>query len=413
LIAILLIGLGFFGCELQAFSGKKPSVRPEFDREIRVHLGAYDTAAVNSSGEIIVECYREGRRAEIFYTSSVIGVFRYRKGLAVRDQNGTLAMGLSLAIFRPRFPNVFLDFGGKRYRGGIECDLDYGEASVDKKVRVFNLIDVELYLRGVLPGEIGDRTPDEFEAAKAQAIASRTYAIWRLSTQATDRHLKSSIEDQLYLGATAEIPLLNEAVEQTSGMIMTYDKKPIAAYYHAICGGSTSPIQKIWGGKRIPYLIGALDGDYCQWARVFFWNEKYKVKDLQESLSKYFGAKGQIPKKGFGRIVLLKFEKDPSLGRMARLEVRTTTGEFVVESDQIRWALSRPSVPGAKLPSTRFNERVIKSKGQIEALELSGAGNGHGVGMCQCGAIGRARAGASCDEILQHYYEGIQIDKIY
>jgi peptidoglycan hydrolase-like amidase len=179
---------------------------------VRVWLATQDTLSIESSGEIVIECYRDGERAEIYYTSSVIHVLMVKGKISIEDDNSKLAIDLTSVVFRPRFPNVFLDYAGKRYRGFIECGPDPDDRN---KTRVFNLIDIELYLQGVLPGEIGDRTESEFQAVKAQAIAARTYAIWRLSSRPFDTHLKNSIDDQLYLGAGAELPLLNRAVEET------------------------------------------------------------------------------------------------------------------------------------------------------------------------------------------------------
>lgn len=407
--------------QLFGLSKKKPPVRFEFGRQIRVWLGTLDSLAVISSGEMIIECYRNGERAEIYYTSSGIDILRTKKGnryisgLSIRDNNGFLALKLSAVRFRPRFPNAILNFGDKYYRGNIECliDLDNSPSKSLSKIEIYNLVDIEEYLKGVLPGEIGERSEDEFEAVKAQAIAARTYAVWRLSNQLNDKHLKNSIDDQLYLGAGAELPLLNRAVEQTEGMVMTIKGLPIAAYYHAVCGGSTAPVEKIWGGKNPGYLRGTIDGDYCQWAKTYFWTEKYSMRDLSESLSRYFAQKGQFPKKGFGRLMDIEFKEDHSIGRQVEMRVRTSTGNFTVFSDHIRWALRRPSIAGVILPSTRFKARIKKEKGEIKSMVLLGAGNGHGVGMCQCGAIGRARAGQSCVEILKSYYKGIQIEKIY
>lgn len=359
---------------------------------------------------MVIECYRDGERAEVYYTSSNIDIMRSKKGVIIQDNNGVLAMNLSSVLFKPRFPNVFLDFENRRYRGFIECDADKDD---QQNIRTFNLIDIELYLKGVLPGEMGERTEDEYEAVKAQAIAARTYAIWKLRSQIHDRHIKNSIDDQLYLGADAELPLLSKAVEETEGIIMTYGHEPIAAYYHAVCGGSTAPIDKIWESQEIPYLKGTVDGDYCQWAKTFFWDEEYTISQLTNNLTSYFSQLGKVPKKGFGKILSINFEKDYSIGRMVILNVKTTTAEFQVKSDKIRWALKRVSQPGAILPSTRFNARILKSGGSITGLKLVGAGNGHGIGMCQCGAIGRARNGQKYREILKTYYKDIELEKIY
>ncbi|MCP4580535.1 MAG: SpoIID/LytB domain-containing protein [candidate division Zixibacteria bacterium] len=409
LIVLLIISLGLLS-PLYGFSKKKPAKKFEFDRQIRVWLGARDNLELHSSGEMIIECYRTGDRAEIYYTSSKINVSSDKSGVSIKDNNGTLAMGLSSVVFRPRFPTVYLDYDEKRYRGNIECDANGDSGS---QVRVFNLIDIESYLKGVLPGEIGERTEAEYESVKAQAIAARTYAIWRLSTQKQDKHLKNSIADQVYLGAGAELPLLSKGVEETEGLTMTSEGQPIAAYYHAVCGGSTAPIEKIWDGDKQSHLKGIIDGNYCQWAKTFFWNEEFTATQLKDNLSGYFGNKGELPKKGFGKIVSIKFEKDHSIGRMAEMKVKTTTDEFKVTSDQIRWALKRPSRPGSILPSTRFNASLRTSKGAITGLELVGAGNGHGIGMCQCGAIGRARDKADYKTILEIYYHKIDIEKIY
>ena len=98
---------------------------------------------------------------------------------------------------------------------------------------------------------------------------------------------------------------------------------------------------------------------------------------------------------------------------MVEMKIKTTTGEFKIASDQIRRALKRPSSPGSILPSTRFNAQILKSKGSISGLEIVGAGNGHGIGMCQCGAIGRSRSGAGYELILNTYYSDVVIEKIY
>jgi stage II sporulation protein D len=117
--------------------------------------------------------------------------------------------------------------------------------------------------------------------------------------------------------------------------------------------------------------------------------------------------------KGFGTILDIYFKEYKNSERMSEMKVETSTGVFKVEKDKIRWALKRPSVPGAILPSTRFTANLIRAGGAITSLEIAGTGNGHGVGMCQCGAIGRARNGQNYSQILKTYYKSIRIEKIY
>jgi len=393
-----------------AYPKNRPPEVMSFSRQVRIHLGERDSLSVNSSGEIIIECYREGKRAELYYTSSLIKAVRTKDGLMIKDNNGILAIELSAVIFKPRFPNVYLDFENKQYKGFIECD----DGQAKSPIRVFNMIDIEQYIKGVLPGEIGDRPETDYEALKAQAIAARTYAIWRLSTQNDgDKHLMNSIDDQLYLGYSKELPLLNKAVEETEGVIMTYNGEPIAAYYHAVCGGSTSPVNEVWDAPASPYLVGIADSNYCQWAKTYNWNETYSIEKLSLNLTDYFAKKNKLPKKGLGKILSIDFIRDDAIGRMVELRIKTTTGEFKVAKDQIRWALKRSNGNGSILPSTRFNANVIKSGDTITKLELIGAGNGHGIGMCQCGAIGRAQNGQTVEQILNAYYKDIIIERIY
>ena len=95
------------------------------------------------------------------------------------------------------------------------------------------------------------------------------------------------------------------------------------------------------------------------------------------------------------------------------MEVFTESNVFKVECDQIRWALGRPSRPGAILPSTGFSAKKFINDGYLQSLEVTGVGNGHGVGACQCGFIGRAREGQKYDDMLNEYYRGAKLVRIY
>jgi stage II sporulation protein D len=81
--------------------------------------------------------------------------------------------------------------------------------------------------------------------------------------------------------------------------------------------------------------------------------------------------------------------------------------------DKSRWALGRPSRKSAILPSANYTLKFDREGPEWTSVTIDGHGYGHGVGMCQCGAIGRARAGEKHDEILHHYYSGVTIDKEY
>lgn len=385
-----------------------------FDRLIKVHIGDFDTMTVSCEGELVIECYRDNNQSEIFYSSSAINVSDKTNGISLQDENGYFAKALSRVMFRARYPSVFVNIGARRYRGSMLCIADYPSPTDQRlgKMTVFNVVDLEDYLKGVLPSEMGQRNEDEIEALKAQAVAARTYAIWKL-TEGNSSHLKNTIEDQLYLGAGAEMPIHTRAVEATTGIIMTFRGKAIAAYYHAVCGGTTIPREKAWGGEKLPYLKSVDDDSFCVWPKSYAWKESFTPSDLNVNLGQYFGSIDKLPARGFGKIININFKEDKNTGRMIEMKVETSTGVFKAEGDKVRWALKRPSVPGAILPSTKFKAALIVSAGAITALDIEGTGNGHGVGMCQCGAIGRARVGQSYSEILNAYYKDIKIGKIY
>ena len=106
-------------------------------------------------------------------------------------------------------------------------------------------------------------------------------------------------------------------------------------------------------------------------------------------------------------------ERLPS-GRIKVLHLMTDRGKFLLLKDEIRWALMRPDRDNAILPSTNFELTLIRdADGRIETIRIDGRGNGHGVGMCQCGALGRSRAGQEYRRILSSYYTGIKIFSMY
>jgi len=409
LSACLIAAAGCF-----SICGRTYAEEINYNRQVRVLLAQTSNPKLSAPGEFIIETWRENQPAEIYYSSSVIEIDADRSGLLIKDENGVFARGLSQLYFRPRFPNIVLGYGDRIYKGTIECSIvSLPENHRDKaKIAVINVVDMEDYLKGVLPGELGQRAENEFEALKAQAVAARTYAVWRLYSDG-GKHLQATIEDQVYLGAGAEIPLHNMAVEETEGLVMVYKKEPIAAYYHAVCGGSTIGREKAWGGKKIDYLKPVDDSLYCSWAKSYSWAETFELNDLGFNLGKYLAEQGRLPARGFGRLIDIRFHQDGHSRRMMEMIVETSTGTFKIECDKIRWALRRKSQPTAILPSTRFDAFASRQGEEILSLTLEGKGNGHGVGMCQCGAIGRARAGQNWEQILKTYYQGIKFRKIY
>ena len=298
-----------------------------------------------------------------------------------------------------------VSLNGKPYRGTIEVRQD----SLGNLL-VVNETDAESYLRGVVPAEIGNLEPSLIEAMKAQAVAARTYAVKKLADLGkTDRayDLESSVLDQVYLGVSGETALGDRAVRETRGEVATLKGKPIAAYYSSCCGGHTADIEESWDKPPEQYLKGTKD-PYCRGAKNFTWERMFLRDQVQMMLDAFLTD--SLPKgwKGYpGRWKSLRVMKRGPSGRVLELLVSTELGSYVLKKDLIRWAFLDP-VTRAILPSTLFTVRMDE-----RGVAFSGNGNGHGVGMCQVGAIEMARKGRNSGDILKHYYRSIRIEKAY
>jgi len=283
---------------------------------------------------------------------------------------------------------------GKFYRG--EIYLEHKNNGDSYCFSVANIIDIENYLRGVVPREIGFVRLENFEAMKAQAVAARTYAVRNIGKRKNlGFDLFATSEDQNYGGAGAETLITDSAVKVTEGEVLVWNGEVIDAFYHSTCGGHTASLSDVWSGEK-PYLVGVDDmlGDSaaCSNSKYFHWTEIYS----DTSLRTFAGSAKKI---GIGIL-----ERDAS-GRNKVIEIVRDENREIVRGDMIRRKLLRSD--GGLLRSTLFE--VIPETG---ALRLLGHGWGHGIGMCQMGAIGRARAGWKYQEILLHYYTGAEIKRM-
>ena len=168
----------------------------------------------------------------------------YKKEIAVKSAGNFYTLGTGEIVLRPDNNDGYVSTKGRWYRGKLMIK------NVNGKLTVINDIDLENYIKGVVPSEMSPSW--EYEALKAQAIAARSYALANLGKQARYGYdLKDNTEDQAYGGASVETKITNKAVDETHGLVLTYDMKLISAYYSASAGGMTST--SAWGGN-LPYL---------------------------------------------------------------------------------------------------------------------------------------------------------------
>lgn len=299
---------------------------------------------------------------------------------------------------------------GKRYRGEVLL------RPTERGLTAVNVLAMETYLLGVVPLEIGaGRPPEELEAVKAQAVAARTYAVRHMGRrESLGFDIYGSTMDQVYGGADADDPVSARAVRETRGEIIMYDGKPIEAFYHSTCGGHTAALEEVWVGEPRPYLTAVSDarpggGFYCESSNRFRWSESWTRSELLETLerglSAHVGRDVEVT-----RVESMTVTGRTPSGRTEAVSIRTDAGDFRVRGDSIRWVL-RPA------PNRILNSALIElhpeGSGEVTGLTVDGGGWGHGIGMCQIGAVARAREGQSYREILTTYYRGTRIARLY
>lgn len=322
---------------------------------------------------------KSGRRAEKLSTRATA------KGVAWTDG---VARGVAAQlVLRPAANAVRL-----RTPRGFEADYE-GRLVVTggRGLRIVNILDEELLLRAVTAQELPSDWPAE--AIKAQLVVGRTFL-----ARNRGRHWKDEADYcdlahcQVYRGRGARAAV-ERAAPETTGLILTAgDGRPAEVFFHADCGGHTAWAEDVWPRDGAG-LRGVRDDnggrDFCAAAPHHIWRTEIRAGDLARLLDGQ-GAKDRG---------LTVARRDRS-GRVARLRwgERTVSGEDFY----LRWGRRRG---WHELKSTRFN---LKRTG--DRYVFTGRGLGHGVGLCQHGAAGRARSGFGFREILEAYFPGLAVE---
>ncbi len=329
--------------------------------------------------------------------------------------------GLSVPLIRLLGPAIHSE--GKSnllYRGNMELIPSDGELTV------VNEVELESYLLGVVSSEMCPWYP--LEALKAQAVAARTYAlknIGRFESQGFD--LTDTASSQVYGGYCAEDPRSTLAVNETAGIVLTYNGDLIDAVYSSTCGGFTESAEEAWG-HAVPYLVSVDDFDaasnpalthptseaewsgyfksiralHClqpKYARVsaFRWSKLLTRKELEAGLP----ADLQV-----GRVERIVPLHRGLSGRITSLRLVGTARSVVIDKE----------LPICKafgnLQSSAFTVDTYRDDHGVPVVfAFWGAGWGHGLGMCQVGAVGMADEGCTYDKILYFYYHGVCLDR--
>lgn len=309
---------------------------------------------------------------------------------------------------------------GGRYRGQLYVTIDQRG-----KLAVVNSLPADQLLDGLVSAEIFPSAPRA--ALEAQAVAARGNVLAQIGTKnLADPYLTCAwVRCQVYRGAGHEDARTSRAVRATRGVVMMREHGHglVDAVYHAHCGGHTEDNENVWPGPADRALRGRLDAasganlspfgqgissaNLSAWLakRPDSWCARSGVNENKLRWQVRLDAANPPPgvaSLGVGRVLAVTVLERGRSGRAKRVRIRGTH-----KSAEVRGELNIRRTLGS-LPSSMFEVTALP-----QGFELRGGGWGHGVGMCQSGAIGMARAGKDYRAILRHYYADAQVERIY
>ena len=271
----------------------------------------------------------------------------------------------------------FVWIGDRWYRGRTQL------VPTGRGLTAVNHVNLEQYLYSVLGSEMSANWPQE--ALKAQAVAARSYALYKRSTSGNGVYdVGDTTTWQVYKGLETEAPGTQTAVNATAGQVMTYGGKIILAVFHSSSGGHTENVEDVWK-EPLPYLRGV--ADYDMGAPVFEWTKSFSRGQLSRLIS------------GVGNVISMTPERTTPQGRIITMRVEGTGGTRRISGNDLRSALG--------LRSTLF---VVNPTGN--GFQINGRGFGHGLGMSQWGAHNLAQQGVNYQQILDHYYQSASLARI-
>ena len=348
-------------------------------------------------------------RVAVFYEKPQVSVSA-AGGFEMKGLPGdsTLNEGPALAVTMVRPDPSGIRVGSTLYPvSGLRITAHSNEVEVDRRkyhdtiqvlknpsgtLTVVNEVDVDEYLKGVLPREVHSDWPEE--ALKAQAVVSRTYALFKnIENKDFPFTLSSDVASQVYGGKAAEHPAATRAVEKTRGQILTYNGKIFPAYFHSTCGGRTARADYQWKIESHPSLKG-VECTFCRGSPYDHWKAEFSLSEIEKLLAKKGFTVSNLESIGL---------KDPDIsGRPRSFILRHAGGSLTISGNEFRLALGPDRLKSTRVNVQRAGEKIV----------FEGSGWGHGVGLCQYGARHLAGLGYRYQDILRYYYPESTIQNI-
>lgn len=319
-----------------------------------------------------------------------------------------------------------IEFGHGQFSAGREDRSYRGEIEFFRRgsgMTVVNTVNLEEYLYSVVPSEMPAHWPEA--ALEAQAVAARSYTIAGMNGRFRERgfDLLSSVASHYYRGIRGEHPRTTAAVNATRGQVLMAGNAVLNAVYSANTAGYTESSASVWGSTTA--LVGVSDlllpnrskpespESLMRW--LLSTPESYSNVPGLSSRSAYRWSiwvhRDDILHRnssaGLGSVAAVTPLARGNSGRVESVLITGTDGAEVVRRDAVRSRL------GGLRSNLFMVEPKLDSEGKAEYFIFSGAGWGHGVGMCQTGAAGMASHGFTAEEILLHYYPKAQLTVRY
>lgn len=295
-----------------------------------------------------------------------------------------------------------------------------------------NLVNLETYLRGVVPYEIGTGAPKA--AMEAQAILARTYVLRNLRRFGIDNYqLCATTQCQVYFGLNGVTTATDQAIATTRGLVLTYKNELVDALYSSTSGGVTAPFHEVWRGTERPYLVGKVDSVNGLWnlmerpladennlreflkltkgfneseeSGYFRWKVEASLEKVTQDLQKYLKSI-RHPLAGFKTIKDMQVVERSRVGRVMKMAVQTDLGFVVLEKDDVLLAFESPN------SMLFYFDPILEKPRKLKGYTFVGGGLGHAVGLSQFGSYHLGKQGYGYDRILSFYFPGTQIQPL-
>lgn len=287
-------------------------------------------------------------------------------------------------------PTGLISWGQQKYQGELQLLASSNKESCD----LVNSVSLEAYITTLLSKEMNGTWP--VEALKAQAVAARTYAFDRLKAHEKLYHLESSEKDQVS-GTFFDITEKTlQAARETNGEILVSPSGRVApVFFHSKCGGRTLRPDQVWGGVEEGYR--SVECPFCQKTGMKDWSKNIRPRTLTNMLDKVL--------KRYYADQLVEGEVKLMPDSLKNSELRLYAGDrlHIIKKSYLRNMTGREI-----LPSNNFIMQMKNNE-----FHVKGHGYGHGVGLCQLGALELAKRGYNYQQILSFYFPRHKMKKAY